>query len=198
MMSAIDEVVIQKGLPSGLVDQAGFILHEAFSQKLAIIIRNPNKAERVIAASIDPEMCFSAFYGGKLYGVAGMQIGKRRFLNARWKPCRSILGFWSGLYAFFLFHLFYGKENPTEIYIDVAAVSPEWRGCGIGARLLEGIAVYGRELGLQAVSLDVVNTNQGAQRLYERLGFFPVKELHYPIPERLVGFTASTIMRKPL
>jgi ribosomal protein S18 acetylase RimI-like enzyme len=189
---------IQKGLPVEFCAQAGSILQEAFSQKLSVIICDAGKAGQVINGSIDPQMCFSAFGKEELYGLAGMQIGQRRFLNARWNACRSVLGFWPGLYAFLLFHLFYGKENPNEIYIDVAAVKPEWRGHGIGAQLLGKIADYGRELGMRAISLDVVNTNHGAYRLYERMGFLPVKKIRYPIPEKLVGFTASTIMRKPL
>ncbi len=197
-MTTPEEMTVQKGLPTEFTDQAGSILQEAFSQKLSVIIRDPRKAGQVIARSIDPDMCFCAFKGEELYGLAGIQIGQRRFLNARWKPCYSILGLGLGMYAFLLMHLFYGKERPGEIYIDVAAVKPGLRGQGIGAQLLEKIAAYGREMGMQAVSLDVVNTNHGAYRLYERMGFLPVKIIRYPMPEKLVGFTASTIMRKPL
>ncbi|HWQ46559.1 MAG TPA: GNAT family N-acetyltransferase [Longilinea sp.] len=192
------DLVIHKGLPPEFADQAGSILQEAFSKKLAVIISRPEKAAAVVAKSLDPEMCFCAISKDQLLGIAGMQFEGKRFLNARWKPCRSILGFFPGLYAFLLLHLFYGNQRPSEIYIDVVAVKPEWRGNGIGAQMLEAIAAYGRGSGMDALSLDVVDTNVAAYRLYERLGYVPVKEIHYHIPERLAGFTGSTIMRKPL
>jgi ribosomal protein S18 acetylase RimI-like enzyme len=68
------------------------------------------------------------------------------------------------------------------------------RGKGIGTRLLESVFDFARTEGFSSVRLDVVDTNPGARRLYERMGFVPVKTGHYPYLRRVMGFSAGTTM----
>lgn len=56
-----------------------------------------------------------------------------------------------------------------EIRIVDVAVLPEWRGRGIGERLLRGVFAEGDEVG-KPVSIHVEQFNR-ARRLYESLGF---------------------------
>lgn len=51
------------------------------------------------------------------------------------------------------------------------AVLPEYRGHGIGRRLLEGIEARGRTLGCCKLTLEVREDNHRAQRLYQQIGF---------------------------
>lgn len=51
------------------------------------------------------------------------------------------------------------------------AVSPEFRGQGIGRRLLEAVEADARSLGCCKVTLEVRADNVRAQELYRRLGF---------------------------
>ncbi|ACL59738.1 GNAT family N-acetyltransferase [Methylobacterium nodulans] len=53
--------------------------------------------------------------------------------------------------------------------VDLALL-PEWRGRGLGTRLLEDILAEARAAGLP-VRLSVAAQNAGARRLYARLGF---------------------------
>jgi ribosomal protein S18 acetylase RimI-like enzyme len=57
----------------------------------------------------------------------------------------------------------------TDIY-----VRPDARNKGIGRALLAGILEPARAAGLDHASLEVLNRNSDARRLYERLGFAPV------------------------
>jgi ribosomal protein S18 acetylase RimI-like enzyme len=49
---------------------------------------------------------------------------------------------------------------------------------------------------LYAVVLEVIDTNPDAQRLYERLGFKPVRTRKYRYLRNLIGSSAVTTMRK--
>jgi spermidine synthase/RimJ/RimL family protein N-acetyltransferase len=50
-------------------------------------------------------------------------------------------------------------------------VDGEWRGCGVGAALMDAAVVKARELGLHKLSLDVFPHNAAAIALYRRSGF---------------------------
>lgn len=71
---------------------------------------------------------------------------------------------------------FFTSEAPGYGYVadDVPevtiAVVPEWRGRGLGGRLLQELLACAHEAGLGRVSLSVSPANP-ARRLYERLGF---------------------------
>lgn len=56
-------------------------------------------------------------------------------------------------------------------YIAHLGVTPELRGRGIGAALLEHLFEEGRRAGRVTAALDVAVTNPRAQLLYERMGF---------------------------
>jgi ribosomal protein S18 acetylase RimI-like enzyme len=56
-------------------------------------------------------------------------------------------------------------------FIHDVVVDPEARGSGVGARLIETAAAWLAARGVPRVMLWTAEQNQGAQRLFERLGF---------------------------
>jgi ribosomal-protein-alanine N-acetyltransferase len=58
-----------------------------------------------------------------------------------------------------------------EIHINNVAIRPPFRGQGIGTMLLQHVLAEGRRLGARRATLEVRASNDGARRLYERLGF---------------------------
>jgi len=56
-------------------------------------------------------------------------------------------------------------------YVEELAVAPEWRGRGVGTVLMAAVFEWARGKGALSVALDHFHTNEGAHRLYERLGF---------------------------
>jgi len=56
-------------------------------------------------------------------------------------------------------------------YVEELAVAPEWRGRGVGTALMGAVDEWARGKGALTVALDHFHTNEGAHRLYERLGF---------------------------
>ena len=60
-----------------------------------------------------------------------------------------------------------GRET---LYVSVLAVAPHWRKRGVGAVLMERLLTSADWMG-RSVALDTALDNEGALRLYERLGF---------------------------
>ncbi|MFD1953528.1 GNAT family N-acetyltransferase [Paenibacillus thailandensis] len=76
------------------------------------------------------------------------------------------------------------------LYVDMLAVHPANRERGLGRQLLSACEAYGRERGCTAAFLFVDESNPGARRFYERLGysaagFSPVTRC-YEMVKRLV------------
>lgn len=78
-------------------------------------------------------------------------------------------------------------------YIQTVAVEPDWRGRGIGSRLIR----FAEEWIFRQtpnVFINVSSFNPDARRLYERLGFQVVGELH----DYIVAGHSEILMRKTI
>ena len=63
------------------------------------------------------------------------------------------------------------REEIDYLYFDDLSVSGPYRGRGIGTALIRDAEAYGRKRGIGAFVLHAEKTNDGARRLYERLGY---------------------------
>ena len=104
------------------------------------------------------------------------------------------LGLMHGLRALVVFSLYERTPKAGELVMDGIAVHKDYRGQGIGSRLLRRVIDYARENGYATIRLDVIDTNPGAQRLYERRGFVAIRVERFPYLRWLLGFGASTTM----
>jgi ribosomal-protein-alanine N-acetyltransferase len=59
-----------------------------------------------------------------------------------------------------------------EIHINNIAMRPHYRGRGLGTALVRHVLAEGTRMGAQRATLEVRASNEGARRLYERLGFY--------------------------
>ena len=59
-----------------------------------------------------------------------------------------------------------------EIHINNIAMRPLYRGQGMGTSLVRYVLAEGTRLGAARATLEVRASNDGARRLYERLGFY--------------------------
>ena len=75
-------------------------------------------------------------------------------------------------------------------------VEREWRGTGVGHRLLERLIEIAREIGYHKMVLSTFPTNTGGVRLYERLGFSRVGIYHEQ--GMLDGHWVDTLMMEKL
>ena len=63
------------------------------------------------------------------------------------------------------------EPEESEFYLDTLSVDPCCQGRGYGSKLIEAGCELARRLGHKRVGLLVEESNTGAKRLYERLGF---------------------------
>ncbi len=80
------------------------------------------------------------------------------------------------------FSTFAGRAS---INIHDFTVLPEHQGRGIGTRLLGEIECRARERGCCKITLEVNDSNEGAKRLYERVGFGPWQPATLFVSKRL-------------
>jgi ribosomal-protein-alanine N-acetyltransferase len=81
-----------------------------------------------------------------------------------------------------------------EMHINNLAVHPDWRGRGLGRRLLAGVLAAAYDMGVRRATLEVRRSNLAAQRLYAAAGFrvAAIREAYYaqPAEDALVLSTA--------
>lgn len=69
------------------------------------------------------------------------------------------------------------EAGPGDFYLDCLAVHPDFRGQGLGTLLLEEFGRLAAQAGWRKLSLLVEEYNDGARKLYERLGYAPEEAL---------------------
>ena len=83
-----------------------------------------------------------------------------------------------------------------EIHINNVALRPLYRGKGIGTTLMRHVLGEARRLGAKRATLEVRASNEGARRLYERLGFYvAATRPHYyskPVEDALILWRDDT------
>jgi len=195
-MSPTDELKIIHGLPERHRGQVAEIYYEAFCQKLEPILASQAHGTVILERSFDPEFAIVALRGAQFAGLAGVQHGGGHFLSPQMSTFVREFGWWRGLFRLALFVALDSHYDADELLIDGIVVHPAMRGQGVGTRLLQAACDRAREKGLRSVRLEVVDTNPRARRLYERLGFVPIKTQKYRFLRNALGFSAVTAMIK--
>jgi ribosomal protein S18 acetylase RimI-like enzyme len=84
-------------------------------------------------------------------------------------------------------------EIPGTLYISSLAVFDEFRGMGLGTKMLSIARDQARESSLDALSLLVFEQNIGAVRLYQRKGFREVDRAPV-VPHPLIHHTGDVVL----
>jgi GNAT superfamily N-acetyltransferase len=80
------------------------------------------------------------------------------------------------------------KKDDRFWKLDILYVRPAGRGKGLGRELVRAAAQYVQEQGAEMLALEVLESNAGARRLYDRLGFTTVERiLAAPVAALLAG-----------
>ena len=194
-MSQELDVAYSIGLNEGQLKAAAQLYDEAFGKKFAVAIKSRQDRLKLYESAFVGRFAISASVEAKLVGLAGFHtpdgsltggIGASVLLTQ--------LGVIRGLRAIAIFSLYERKPKPGQLLMDGIAVHKDYRGHGIGSQLLRNLLNYARQNGFAAIRLDVIDTNPGARRLYERRGFIPVRTEKFPFLRWLLGFGGSTSM----
>lgn len=165
------EIEIVEGIDETHVEAALRVAHDAFAEKFRIGFRNADDLVRLFRDSVDPTSCISATVDGQFAGFLAFQTSGREFyrLNAtavftRFSPLRAVRVLINLL-------LLADRVRPDEFVVDSLAVDRSTRGMGVGTALMHRAEEEARSAGKRTMSLGVIGENDGAIRLYERLGY---------------------------
>ena len=192
----IDQVEIRYGLPDSCRHQAAMVYYDAFSQKLVPLVVTQEHGISLMEKAFDVDYAIVALHHGDCVGLAGLQYSGHRFVRPQLRAFARELGLVRGTLGWIALEITEPSPPKGELRIQCLAVASPVRGQGIGTSLLSATYELARAKGFSAVTLDVVDTNPGARRLYVRQGFVPVRTLRYPYLRRITGFSAVTFMAK--
>ena len=193
------EISYQIGLPERFRASAAALYDEAFGKKLAVAVRSGKSRQILLRNGLILDYAIVALSENRLIGIAGFHTPDGSFTGGiNYSGLLSLLGFIKGNWAALIFDLYRRKPVPGELLIEGITVHGDARGKGVGGRLLKEIADYARTQGFSRISLDVVDTNPKAQKLYQRKGFKAVKTQRFPYLRWLFKFGASTTMALPV
>ena len=193
-MNIIEQVKIRYALPERYRSQAARLYYGAFEQKLGALFGSQEHGIAILEKSFDPELAIVASWQNQLVGLIGLQYDNYCFVDLKPSSFAIEFGWLRGLYRFAHFLPLFQLPHKGELVLDGVAVHASMRGRGIGTRLLETACTFAWEGGFSTVSLEVVDTNLRARRLYERIGFVPLKTQRCALLTHKMGFSASTKM----
>lgn len=84
-------------------------------------------------------------------------------------------------------------ELPGSYYVSGLALITGQRNRGIGSHLLNAVDARARDLGCSHLSLIVFEQNEGARRLYDRLGFAEV-DRRAVVPHPMIHHTGDALL----
>ncbi len=170
----------------------------AFGTKLRAAFPDQERGLAVIAASLRPDNLLIARTDSGVVGVCGFHAGGAGAIDFSWSTLRTHLGIPAAVRAAVCLALLDSGTRPETLVLDGICVDDRVRGQGIGTLLLTAADDLGRSTGARAVQLSVIETNPGARRLYERVGFRPVSTGRLGLLSAVYGFDRFTVMRKDL
>ncbi len=190
-----DEITVSRGIPPEQREQTAQLYDIAFGEKLALAIPNACDRVQLLSKSMLLEYSFGAFHGTKLIGIAGFSTAQGALTGGiDYRGLLSELGWMKGNRAAVVFSLYERKAQAGELLMDGIVVDPEYRGKGVGSQLFSALMDFANSEKYSTIRLDVIDTNPGARRLYERLGFREEKTEEFEFLRGLLGFGASTTM----
>jgi len=174
------------------------IVYEAFEAKIVALLGAQKEGViEIIMNSITPDSAFFAYHGNELVGIMGITTNSNRFLHVRLKELRKHFNPLKAI-VYYLILNFDNGISRDELKIEALAVAGKMRGQGIGTQLMSRVKQFAIENGYSFLSLDVVDTNVAAQKLYEKLGFEVITTTKFGILTRSAGFTSSCYMQKQI
>lgn len=189
--------VITQGIEESEAGDLAILIYEAFTAKFTALGFDKPTAVEILRTSCNPDCTFTAHIGRDLVGAAGIMTVNRKFFTFRLHTLAQYFNPLKALAAYLALNL-EERVAADELKIEALAVDKERRGLGIGTALIQQMEQFAREEGYKVLSLDVVDTNTEARKLYSRLGFEVVKTTRFWGLAQRAGFNSSHVMKKPL
>lgn len=183
-----------------LLDQMAEILEDGFYLKFSKILGTRDQFRESIKVIINRELCYGYLESNNLKGVAVLKDKTTHPVLYPFNKLRKVLGFFSALKAKIMLYLIFGldKVDSDTLKLEIISVSKDSRGEGIGHKLLEHVEKYAKDKGFKTLTLDVIDTNPRAKKLYEETGYIEIKYTDTSKMTKNVGFNGIYTMDKKL
>jgi ribosomal protein S18 acetylase RimI-like enzyme len=185
-------------LPEAHIPAGVRLYYTGLEAKLGPVFGPPETALTVLPGSIHPTRCLTAFAEGRLAGILALQDQTGSFLEPSYNTMVRHYGQIAGTFRTMLLMLLDHRLPPGDLYLDGIVVEPSVRGQGIGRALMAAFENLARDNGFSTVSLEVIDTNPRARRLYEHLGYRHVATHTMGPFSRLFGFGTTRHMTKSI
>lgn len=170
-----DKITVSRGFAEAERPQAAVLFWQAFSEKLGAVLGPRPRALQFLASAFRPENALCARSGaGRLVGLAGLHGAKGGLVGGTFAELAAVYGWVGAAWRGPLLDTLERRPTPGTLLMDGLVVDRDFRGYGIGTRLLDGVVDEARARGDTAVRLDVIDANDRARALYLRYGFVPV------------------------
>jgi len=200
----INGITIARNIDEKGKTEVARICLSAFRKKFRSFWLFDGDEERIVnylKDTLNYDSAFYAYYMDELIGYIGLELKDCRFKRFRFGMLKKHYGFFGGLWRYIAnveMDLFIRHPAGNEIHVDTVAVSEKSRGKGAGNLLLDAAFEYGRELRKEKATLQVVDINPGARKLYEKKGFVVNKVKNYGVLFPSAGFRKVVSMYKIL
>lgn len=199
------EIKVINQLSEDQKKQVARMYYNAFVPKfttLWMFSANVEEAEKVLERSIEYNSGFYAIdENDDVLGFVGVENGEQYFTSLSYRAFRAAYSVFGSLWrsaAYRIYRMFHGGNGRKVLHIDPIVVSEKATGRGIGSKLLDVVLSEAKKIGLPKVILEVVDTNQKAKKLYERLGFRVYKTENLGVLTESAGFSKVYCMELPV
>lgn len=190
---------IRQGLPPDTIPQAARLYWQAFGTKLGRVLGPDTLAQRYFERAIRPEHCLAVLDGqGRLLALAGLSSPDGGFAGGAFSDLTGVYGRWGGRWRAALLDALPRDISPGRFLIDGLCVDADWRGRGIGRRLIGAAEAMARHRGHRQIQIDVAAENLSAQRLYHRLGYSQSGQRPTGALRLIFGISATLTLVKDL
>ena len=193
---------LSEGVDPAHLAAAVRLFWDAFGAKLGVALGPAGKALPFLTRCAIPARALSAVDGGspgRLCGLATLRdAASGGFIGAGFGDLRAGYGTVGALWRGALLSLIDSRPQPGALMVESLCVAPEAGGRGIGTALLMRAADRARAQGYRQLVLDVIEENDAARRLYERLGFRATGSTATGPLRPVLGFRRVVHMALPL
>lgn len=184
-------------------EQVCRLIYQGFYKKLSnywIFEKNIDKGADVLKGCINYENGIYAIEDDNVVGFIGVQYRKNKFREFNSKTLRPYYGVFGSMWRGIVNKLENKSESlkNNEMYIDLIVVDANSRGKGIASLLIDNITRFSIENDFDKILLDVVDTNEGAIKLYEKLGYKTMKTMDFKGFTDFMGYRKVMYMYKDI
>lgn len=180
-------------IPDSFRKPAVDLFLDSLGEKIVPAMGKRSRAEALLMDSLRGEACFLAVEGSNLLGMIGLNTSEKVFVQAGLRDFVKQVGLFRSLWTLPILGTMEHPIAADEIYIEMIAVSPNARGKGVGHALLGRAEERGMALNKSRLTLQVVDTNPRAKKLYEELGYSTTKTYNTYPWGRLVGWSFKKV-----